>query len=396
MRILHVMPSMDPGFGGPVAAVHVMARGLLDAGVGVDIVTVHPRARFAGEFVGSLEGVKWKSFPVQLAGYGVSMPLWRWLRAHVSEYDLVHIHGVFSFASFIAQRTALRAKVPYVVRPFGVLNRWGMERRRAWLKHLLFKGLEKPVLDRAHALHFTSDDEAADVARLEIKAPGFVIPLGLDLSPYQQLPPASLFEGRFPNFKADATVLFLSRIDVKKGLDLLLPAFKSVLSKVQGVKLVIAGDGDQRLLGDLKRQAEDLGIADSILWTGFLSGDVRLAAMAHATVFCLPSRSENFGMALLEAMASGLPCVATDQVALCAEAARAGAVSMTAVEAAPVADALIELLTDEHLRRDLSEKARDYAAQNHSMAAVAGRLKKFYELLCASPVKKAVDPSVGS
>lgn len=381
MRVLHIMPSMDPVFGGPVAAIHVMARGLQEAGVDVDIVTVHPQARSKSSIEESRVGLHWRSFPVQLPGYGVSMPLGRWLRKHVREYDLVHVHGVFSFSSLIAQREARRADVPYVVRPFGVLNRWGMERRKAWLKRLIFQWLEKPVMDCAQALHFTSEEEAADVARLKIKAPGHVIPLGLDLSPYEQLPPARLFESCFPDFKADKTVLFLSRIDVKKGLDVLLPAFKKVLSKIGGVKLIIAGDGDQSLLADLKLEAERLGIADSILWTGFLSGDVRLAAMAKATLFCLPSRSENFGMALLEAMASGVPCVSTDQVALCVEAAREDAVCMTSVDVEPVAEALISLLQDEQRRRELAFRAREYAASHHSMAAVAGRLKTFYEQL---------------
>lgn len=384
MRVLHIMPSMDPAFGGPVAAVHVMARGLREAGVDIDIATVHPQALSKDSIEESQGGLHWRSFPVQLPGYGVSRLLGRWLREHVSEYDLVHVHGVFSFSSLIAQREARRAGVPYVVRPFGVLNRWGMERRKAWLKRLIFLWLEKPVMDCAQALHFTSEEEAADVARLQIKAPGYVIPLGLDLSPYEQLPPASLFESRFPDFSADKTVLFLSRIDVKKGLDLLLPAFKKVLSNISGVKLIIAGDGDQSLQADLKLETEKLGIADHVLWTGFLSGDVRLAAMAKATIFCLPSRSENFGMALLEAMASRLPCVSTDQVALSVEAAREDAVCMTSVDAEPVADALILLLQDERRRKELAARALEYAARHHSMAAVAGRLKTFYVQLCAS------------
>jgi glycosyltransferase involved in cell wall biosynthesis len=383
MRILHVMPSMNPSFGGPVAAIHAMAHGLLNAGVGVDIVTVDGHI-FSKAFVGSKDGVQWRSFPVQFPGYGVSLPLLRWLLAHIGEYDLVHIHGVFHFASFAAAFLARRAGVPYVVRPLGILNRWGMERGRSWLKQLIFKWVEKPGLDTTNAMHFTSDEEAADVARLKIKAPGFVIPLGIDLSPYQNLPPLSLFESRFPDYEADKTILFLSRIDAKKGLDILLTAFKEVKAKVGGVKLIIAGEGDPLLMAEMKMLAEKLSIADSIMWTGFLTGRVRLKVLAKATVFCLPSHSENFGMALLEAMAGGLPCVTTDQVALSVEAAKAGAVHVTKVDAESLTEGLITLLTNEKLCEDLSEKAQKYAAEYHSMAKMAARLKKFYEQVCFS------------
>ncbi len=314
----------------------------------------------------------------------------RWLRCHVNEYDLIHIHGVFNFASFTAVRTARKAGVPCVVRPFGVLNRWGMERRKAWLKNLVFKWLEKPMLDAIQALHFTSDEEAEDVARLKIKAPGFVIPLGLDLCPYNQLPSTIQFDTKFPDFRADKSILFLSRIDAKKGLDLLLPAFKQVQSKHTGVKLIIAGDGEPALIDELKNLAKELAIEDSILWTGFLFGRFRLKAMAKATVFCLPSRSENFGMALLEAMAAGLPCVATDQVALSIGAAKAGAVCMTPVAAEPLAEALNALLSNEQMCRDLSVKAQKFAADFHSMSVIARRLKVFYERLCDSSGNLAV------
>ena len=387
MRVLHVMPSMDPTFGGPVTAIYAIARGLLEAGVSVDIVTVHSRSFSKDTCSESKDGVHWRSFPIQLPGYGISLPLKRWLQTHLHLYDLVHIHGVFSYASYMAARIARRDGVPYVVRPFGALNRWGMDRRKPMLKHFIFKWLEKPALDNTQAMHFTSDEEALDVARLKIKAPSVVIPLGLDLSPYQHLPPASRFEAMFPDFRTEKTILFLSRIDEKKGLDILLPAFKAVQSKISGVKLIIAGDGDRHLMDKLKRKAKRLAVEDSILWTGFLSGDTCLMVLAKATIFCLPSHSENFGMALLEAMAAGLPCVATDQVALSVEAAKAGAVYMTTLTVDSLADALIALLTDEMLRKDMSIKAREYAVRHHSMVTTAERLKRFYENLCISAPK---------
>ena len=373
---------MDPSFGGPVAAIHAMARGLMDADVCVEIVTVHSRASPNVTRRESKDGVQWLSFPIQLSGYGVSLPLRRWLQAHVHEYDLVHIHGVFSYASYTAARIARGACVPCVVRPFGVLNRWGMERRNVWLKNMVFKWLEKPMLDTVQALHFTSDEEAEDVARLKIKAPGYVIPLGLDLSPYIQLPSTSPFDARFSDFRADKSILFLSRIDVKKGLDILLPAFKGVLSKHTGLKLIITGDGDPALIAELKNLAKELSIEDSILWTGFLSGRMRLKAMAKATVFCLPSHSENFGMALLEAMAAGLPCVSTDQVALGVGAAKVGAVYLTPVAVESLTEALLTILSNEQLRADLSVKAQKFAEEFHSMSVLARRLKGFYEILC--------------
>lgn len=379
------MPSMNPVFGGPVTAIHVMASGLQQAGLNVDIATVHSCARSSITLEELKDGVRCRSFPVQMNAYGVSFQMRHWLQAHVHEYDLVHIHGVFSFTCLAAIRAAARAGVPCIVRPFGVLNRWGMERRRSWLKRLVFKWVEKPMLDGVQALHFTSIEESQDVARLGIKAPGTVIPLGLDVAPYRQLPSRSMFEDRFPICKGAKTILFLSRIDAKKGLEVLLPAFKEVLASCPAAKLVIAGDGDRSLMTGLKSKARELAVADSIVWTGFLAGEMRLAALAHALVFCLPSHSENFGMALLEAMAARLPCVATDQVALGAAAAKVGAVHITPVSPAPLAKAIIELLSDERLREELAAKAQDYAVKNHSMAVLAENLKKFYLQLRGSP-----------
>ena len=162
MRVLHVIPSLSPSQGGPSFALPAMARALSMQGVEVDVVTTDddgPGKCLAGVALGQAvirEGFRVFYFPKQTEFYKVSLPLRRWLRAHVREYDVVHVHTVFSFATLAAGRAAARARVPFIVRPLGVLNRWGMVNRRRWLKSLSFRMLDKPVLDKAAALHFTS------------------------------------------------------------------------------------------------------------------------------------------------------------------------------------------------------------------------------------------------
>jgi glycosyltransferase involved in cell wall biosynthesis len=396
MRVLHVMPSMAPAYGGPVAAMHVMALGLQHAGVSVDVVTVEDDSSTPSAAAGEwqmMNGFRQTCLPLLSQAYRVCPSLNRWLRVNLRDYDLVHVHGVFTYPSLIGRRRAMDAGLPFIVRPLGILNRWGMEQRRPWVKKLFFRLVEKPSLDRASALHFTSEDEARDVSRLKIQAPSAVLPLGLDLEPYERLPSQEMFRKRFPLPGAGPVVLFLSRIDRKKGIDILLPAFKQVLSKVPAATLVIAGDGDPLVVDALKQASASQGIDEQVVWTGFVSGELRLAAFAAATVFCLPSRSENFGMALLEAMAAGLPCVSTDQVALAAEAARADAVSLAPLAVEPLAEALVHLLTEPGRRLELSKRARLYVEEHHSMDSVGLALRKLYQdLLFHMPGGKGASP----
>lgn len=387
IRVLHVMPSMHPGYGGPVAAMPVIAQGLQLAGVSVDVVTIEEeRAPQASDVDGwqQKDGFRQLALPGGWPRGWMSWALDRWLRHNLAQYELVHVHGVFTSASLMTRRRAIAAGVPFILRPLGILNRWGMERRRPGLKKIVFKFLEKPLLDRAAAIHFTSEQEAADVARLRIKAPSVVIPLGLDLDPYRHLPSASIFAERFLQGHRGPVVLFLSRIDEKKGVDLLLPAFQKLLQSVPDATLVIVGDGKGHVVRPLVQMAADLGLQRHIVWTGFLEGEARLSALAAATVFCLPSRSENFGMALLEAMAAGLPCVTTAHVALGAEASREGAVHLADLQSSSLGEALVTLLADDGLRVRMAQKASLYAATHHSKESVGHALRKLYEQVLAS------------
>lgn len=386
MRVLHVIPSLAPSYGGPASAMPVLARGLAAAGVSVDVATVHDGSEDDSKLQGVFQqdqGYRRISFPRRFAPYRISTALSRWLAAYVAEYDIVHVHAVFTHSSSAACRAAKNASVPFIVRPLGILNSWGMENRRPLLKKLFFKFLEKPAIDAAAGMHYTSRIEADDAARLHIRAPARVLPLGIDLSPYDQPASPAAFFSRFPAADvAGPRVLFLSRIDRKKGIELLLHAFANFKIRFSSAHLIIAGDGPTELVASLRELATGLKVADAVTWTGFLTGDDRRAAFAAADVFCLPSYSENFGMALLEAMAAGLPCVSSDQVALGVEAAVENAVSLTSCDADQIARALEQIASQPEQARLLGRKAWDYARSHHGMKEVGARLAAWYSEIC--------------
>ncbi len=382
MKVLHVIPSVAAADGGPAQAVVQMVKMLRSHGTDAQIVTTDDAGHGQRMNVEHAKVVEHSEcpiyfFPRQIRFYKMSFPLGKWLTEHVRDYDVVHIHALFSFASWAAGRACRESGIPYIVRPLGLLNRYGMEQRRPWLKKLSFRFIERRLLNGASAIHYTSQQEANEAAVLQLKAPAEIIPLGIDLQPFAQLPDAGLFHARWNKTMGRRLVLFLSRIDAKKGLDVLLPAFAQVKLNQPHAMLVIAGNGDAALEATLRQQALELGIHDDVLWTGFLGGEGKFSALAAAEVFTLPSRSENFGIALLEAMAAGCACVTTPGVALAHDAAP-GSLSVVPLEVSSLAHAITELLDQRDAAIRLGEAARRCVLNKFSSEAATGLLLALY------------------
>ena len=136
-------------------------------------------------------------FRKQTEFYKVSWPFRRWVQQHAPDYDLVHIHALFSFTSNCAARAARRAAVPYIIRPLGVLNSWGMKNRRRLLKSFSFRFVEQPILRHAVAMHYTSYAEQIEAEQSGVTAPALVVPLGIDVGEYQKLPGPNRFTNGF-------------------------------------------------------------------------------------------------------------------------------------------------------------------------------------------------------
>jgi glycosyltransferase involved in cell wall biosynthesis len=185
-------------------------------------------------------------------------------------------------------------------------------------------------------------------------------------------------------------VLFLSRIDPKKGLDLLLRALAAVKAKGMPLALVIAGTGEQEFEAALRREARALGVDEDIVWAGFVDGREKLAALADADLFVLPSRSENFAVSVVEAMACGLPVVISDQIGIHREVAAAGAGVIVPCGTDELADALARLSADPQARREHGARAQCLARHRFSMETMTSELLRLYASLRLSATVDAV------
>jgi len=381
VKILHVIPSAAPVDGGPNLAVRAMARGLIDRGVHVTIATTNA----AGD--GTLDvpldapvidgGVVYRFFARTVPGsWKFSWPLTRWLWANAGRYDVVHVHALFSYATIPACRAASHAPVPYVLRPLGTLSEWSL-RHRGWKKRPYYSLLERSHLERASAIHVTSDTEAVDLARLGFGDRTRVIPLGVEVPERRNT--------RAPAIGGPLRLLFLSRLHEKKNIPLLLRALASDGPTRRGVQLTIAGDGDPRYRAELERLTGELRLGDRVRFVGHVDGDAKEALFATCGCFVLPSAHENFGLAVAEALAAGMPVILTPGVALAGAVAVAGAGIVVDATDTALAAALTWAAEHPAVLGEMRGRAWQLARRDLSWDTSCSRLVALYEELAAEP-----------
>jgi glycosyltransferase involved in cell wall biosynthesis len=380
LNILHVIPSVSPVRGGPSRIIEVMEAAVTEAGAQVTTATtdddgwgrrlaidaqpiqINRATRFYAR--------KWLEF------YSVAPGIVPWLWTNVHRFDVVHIHALFSFSSIAAAIVARAQGVPYIIRPLGTLTTYGFRQRRHWLKRLSLAFIEGPILRGSVATHFTSKAEWDEAAALGIPMRGIVIPLGVG-EPAPANREALLRD--FPTLEGRQRLLFLSRLDPKKNLEGLLRAFAELQHCRAQATLLIAGDGPAPYVAILKALARSLGIARHVFWLGHIEGSRKSAAFAAADVFVLPSFSENFGIAAVEALLAGLPCVLGEGIAIAKDIEEAGAGVVTAPEPKAIARALEQLLGDDTLRRDMGARGKAFAECHYSIRAMAEQLVTLYK-----------------
>ncbi len=379
MRILHVIGDLAPASGGPAKAGFEMARALARRGHEVSIYTTdfgQPDA--AREQM--REGVRIRLFPLQAPRIWLaSWPMRRALAEDLPRFDVLHLHSLYLFHDWAAGNLARRIAKPYLVRPHGSLDPY-IHRRHRLKKAIFDLWFQNRVLAGASAIHYTAEEEMRLAQPFVRDAPGVVIPNGLDPVDYARLPPRGDFRARHPEIGDRQILLFLGRINFKKGLDILAKAVGRLAR--EDLHLVIAGP-DGGYLAETRRFVAEAGIAGRTTFTGMLAGGEKLAAFADAALFVLPSYSENFGIAVVEAMACGVPVLISDQVNIWREVVADGAGQAAACDAALFAEKITAMLAEPAVLAAMGNAGRAAVARRYDWASIAGRLEQVYGAIVA-------------
>lgn len=387
LRVLHVIPSVSLSHGGPSYAIRSIETALGRLGIQVETATTtdagqgHRLSRTTATRLLEDDAHRWY-FTKRTEFYKVAPGFALWMIGRVHQYDVVHIHALFSFTSTVAAWMARARGVPYVVRPLGVLAPYGMSRRRPWLKRLSFKLVEAPILRHAAAIHFTSAAERDEALDLGVAFRSAVIPLAVaaNTTGGQASRALSLLTPPATGLR----VLFLSRLDPKKNLEGLIRAVALLTRDGAQMTVLIAGAGTPAYTAQLHSLAITERVSEHIRWLGNVDGAAKADLFAAADVFVLPSHSENFGIAVAEALASGLPCVVGRGVALAQQVQQAGAGLATDPDPLSISKAIAALLGSPTQRLAMSQAARRLAHDEFSAATMAIRLATLYEDLCGA------------
>jgi glycosyltransferase involved in cell wall biosynthesis len=310
----------------------------------------------------------------------LSGSLRRRLHELVASSDIIQIHGIWEPQCMAVGRLASTAGVPYLVSAHGMLDPWAVRNKR-WKKWFYSLLIERPNLNRAACLRALTQSEIGDYRAFGLTPPATVIPNGISIP---QTAPDAFFE-QYPGLRGRDLVLFLSRIHRKKGIHMLCRVWASVQPSFPDAHLVLAGPDYEDTLRSVRQLVSELNLECSVTFTGLLDYRGKWSALCAASMFVLPSYSEGFSTAILEAMAAGLPVIATHQCHF-PELAPVGCGELIEPEPVELERALRRLLTASPAeRREIGARGRSLVEREYSWAQIGEKMADVYDWVLGGP-----------
>jgi glycosyltransferase involved in cell wall biosynthesis len=367
MKVLHVLPSLDHRYGGPLRlVVDLSARSqnyqLESEVLGVGAVNIPDNP---------LDSKLMHSVQAKMGGSYVYAPeIKQWLAANLRRFDGVVVHGAWTYPGFAAAQACRIADIPYAAFPHGMLERWavyGQGLGKTIKKRLYWFCREQQVYNHAARVFFTTvreQQEATAVFRFPAKQA--ILPVyGIERqqpadAPYPDRPDLREYcDGQY--------ALFLGRLHPKKNVDFLLRAWREA-KLPRSWRLLIAGSGEPEYERSLHGLAETLGLKSSVHFLGFVAGSEKAYLLQRARWFLLPSKQENFGVAVLEAISNGCPVAISNQVYL-AESFGDEA-EVLPVQLADWVDFLSKRMISDNWRQESLARDRDHLLKHFEMSKI--------------------------
>ncbi|MEY2538757.1 MAG: hypothetical protein QOG67_2497 [Verrucomicrobiota bacterium] len=313
LKILQILPTLDPSVGGVAPAVIALSRGLVSRGHDVHLLALDdPGAPWLASI-----GLRVHAIGRGLTSYQYSRSLLPWLRRHGGDYDRVIVNGLWQYPNLAVWRHFAGSAIPYYVFPHGMLDPWF--KRTYPLKHLkkwcYWPWAEYRVLRDSAAVIFTSEEERTEAAesfwlysyREKVSS------LGIQTPPATTSNVKELFKQKFPQIRDRRMLLFLGRLHPKKGCDVAIEALANSKG-AEKVMLALAGPDQIGWEQELRALAARVGVEPNVIFTGMLTGEMKQSALVNADALILPSHQENFGMAVVEALAVGVPVLISNRI----------------------------------------------------------------------------------
>ena len=297
MKVLTFITSISLKGGGPSRSVPMLVKGLAEVGVDITLMTYWSDDMNTHALDGTsakLKVLRPDFSRSQMEEYIIS-----------EKFDVIQLQSMWDLRYHIVAKTARKHRIPYIITPRGMLEPWCLSQKK-WKKKLAMALYQMKDIKRSACVFTTAEMEALHVRDLGVDVPMVVIPNGIETDGYPC---------RISKDKVKKQILFLSRIHIKKGIELLIDAFDRIIKKnadMDDWTVAIVGNGEEGYIRELKRKVEGLNLRDKVKILAPVFGDAKVKLYQESSIFCLPSYSENFGMVIAEAMSCGVPCITTN------------------------------------------------------------------------------------